>query len=93
MSALNFAFLHLATSEDNELVSAAFGVAALIATTVIYYSLTSGDKEDGFYKLPGIQLFHAWDFFKRRHDFPEPHSKQNPGQWLFSMCSTTKSSL
>lgn len=80
MSTLNSTVLHLVTNEENQLTAAAFGVAALLAATVVYYSLGSKDKEHGFPKLPGIQLYHAWDFFQRRDEFLHSSFKRNSGQ-------------
>ena len=80
MYSLNSTTLHFVPSEDNQLVAAAFGVAALLAATVVYYSLGSKDKEDKYPKLPGIQLYHAWSFFRQRHDFLRASFERNSGQ-------------
>ena len=80
MSALNSAILHSVVSEDNQIVSVAFCVAAFLATTAVYYSLSSKDEEHGFPKLPGIQLYHAWNFIQRRNDFLDSNFKRNSRQ-------------
>lgn len=80
MSAFNSTILQFVASEDKQIAAATFGVAALLAATVVYCSFGSKDEERAFPKLPGIQLFHAWDFFQRRHDFLESHFKQNSGR-------------
>ena len=80
MSAFDSTFLHFFASEYNRLVTAAFGAAVLLATTAVYYSLSPEDNKHGFPKLPGIQLFHAWEFFQRRHDFIHSNFIRNPGQ-------------
>ena len=80
MSALNSTMLQFVTSEDNQFVAAAFGVAALLVATTAYYSLGSKEEDQGFPKLPGTQWFHAWDFFKQRHDFLQLNFERNSGK-------------
>ena len=79
MSVLNSTVLDFVGGEDNRFVAGAVGVAAVLATTAAYYTLCSNDKGDDFPKLPGIQLYHAWKFFRRRHDFLQSGFKRNPG--------------
>ena len=80
MSALNSTILNFVASEDNQLAAATFGGAALLAATFVYYCLGSKDGDRAFPKLPGIQLFHAWNFFQQRHDFLEASFNQNSGR-------------
>lgn len=80
MAALNSTILHFVASEDNQLAAAAFGVATLLLATAVYYSFSSKIKEDEFPKLPGLQLYHAWNFFQRRDDFLNSHFRQNAGK-------------
>lgn len=80
MAALNSTILHFVAGEDSQLIAAAFSMATLLAATAVYYSLGSGDKEHEFPKLPGIQMYHAWNFFQRRHDFLRSNFKRNSGQ-------------
>ena len=80
MSSLDLSILHSLASEYNQLAAAGFGVATLLATTAVYYSLNPKHKEDEFPKLPGIQLYHAWNFFQQRLDFLNSNFKRNSGQ-------------
>ena len=74
--------IRLAASQDNQLVTAVFGfgVAALLATTVIHYFLSFRDGKGDFPKLPGIQFYHAWNFFRNRQDFIHSNLERNSGQ-------------
>ena len=80
MSALNSTILNFVAGEDNQLAAGAFGTAAVLATTVLYYALSLKDKDHEFTKLRGIQLYHAWNFFQRRHDFLQWNFKRNLGK-------------
>jgi len=80
MSALNSTFLYSVTGEDNQLVAGAIGAATILATTAVYYVLSSKDKEHEFPKLRGIQLYHAWNFFQQRYDFLQLGFKRNLGK-------------
>ena len=74
MSTLNSIIL------NSQLVAGAVGAAAILATTAIYYVLSSEDGENEFPKLRGIQLYHAWNFFQRRFDFLHWNFNRNPGE-------------
>jgi len=63
--------------EDNRFVAGAVGVAAVLATTAAYYALSSKDEEHDFPKLRGIQLYHAWNFFQRPHNFLQSNFMRN----------------
>ena len=76
---MNYTILHSVAGGDNKLVTGAIGVGAILATTVIYFALKSNDKKHEFPKLPGIQLFHAWNFFERRYDFLQSGFKRTSG--------------
>jgi len=80
MSVLTSTVLNSITGEDNRPLAGAVGVAAILATTAVYYALSSKDKENDFPKLRGIQLYHAWNFFRRRYDFLQSNSKRNIGK-------------
>ena len=80
MSILNSTILDSVGGEDNRLVAGAVGVAAALATAAFYYALGRKDKEEDFPKLRGIQLYHAWNFFRRRHDFFCSNFKGNLGK-------------
>ena len=80
MSTLNSTLLTPTASGDNRLVAGAVGVAAIIATTTVYYALRSRDDDHGFPKLRGVQLHHAWNFFQRRYDFLQSNFKRNLGK-------------
>ena len=81
MFALNSTILTSVTvGEDSQVFAGAVGVAAILVTSAVYYALRSKDREHDFPKLPGIQLFHAWKFFKQRYDFLQSNSKQNLGK-------------
>ena len=77
---INPIILNLVGGEDNRLVTGAVGVAALLATTIAYHALNSKDKDHDFPRLQGIQLYHAWNFFQRRHDFLQSNFKRNLGK-------------
>ena len=70
----------IAAGENSQLFAGAVGAAAILAVTAAYYALRSKDEEHNFPKLPGIQCFHAWKFFKQRYDFLRSNSKQNLGK-------------
>jgi len=80
MSTLNSTILSSFAGEDNQLVAGAVGAAAILATTAVYYTLNSKDKEHDFPKLRGIQLCHAWNFFQRRYDFLQSNFERNFGK-------------
>ena len=84
MFAMNSTILHSVVGEDNQLVAGAIGVGAILATTVIYFALKTENKKHEFPKLPGIQLFHAWNFFGRRHDFLQSNFKRTSGSFSFN---------
>ena len=66
--------------EDNQLIFGAVGTGVILAVTVVYYRLGSKDNERGFPKLPGFQLYHAWNFFRRRNNFLRSNFEQNLGK-------------
>ena len=80
MSTLNSTILNFVADEDNRLVTGAIGTAAVLATTTLYYILSSKDTGHDFPKLRGIQLYHAWNFFQRRYDFLQSNFNQNCGK-------------
>jgi len=80
MSALNSTVLNSVVGEDNQLVAVAVGVAAVLGATAAYRALGFDDKEHEFPKLRGIQLYHAWNFYQRRHDFLRLNFKRNLGK-------------
>jgi len=80
MSALNSAILNSVVGEDSQLVVGAVSAVAVLATTAVYYTLSSKDKEHEFPKLRGVQLYHAWNFFQRRYDFLQSNFKRNLGK-------------
>ena len=80
MFVLNPTVLNFIGVEDNPIVAGAVGVAAVLATTAAYYALSSKDKDHDFPRLRGIQLYHAWNFFQRRHDFLQSNFKRNLGR-------------
>ena len=77
---MNSTILHFVVGEDNRLVASTIGVGAILATTVIYFVLRSEGEKHEFPKLPGIQLFHAWNFFERRHDFLQSNFRRTSGK-------------
>jgi len=79
MSVLNSAVLNF-IGEDDRFAAGAVGAAVVLATTAAYYALSSKDKEHDFPKLRGVQLYHAWSFFQRRHDFLQSNFKRNLGR-------------
>ena len=79
MSVFNSTILSSVAGEDNQLVGAAVGVAAILATAA-YYTLSSRSEKHDFPKLRGIQLYHAWNFFRRRIDFLHSNYKRNSGK-------------
>ena len=77
MSVLNSTVLTSVAGEDNQFVTGAISAAAVLAATAVYYALGSKDKEHDFPKLRGIQLYHAWNFFRRRYDFLQSNFERN----------------
>jgi len=65
---------------NNELPAGAVGAAVILATTTVYYVLSSNEGEDEFPKLRGVQLYHAWNFFQRRYDFLHSNFERNFGK-------------
>ena len=80
MSTLVPTVLYPFTSGDNHLVAGAIGIAAALAAAAVYCVLGSKDKEGEFPKLPGIQLYHAWNFFRWRYDFLQSNYERNLGK-------------
>ena len=80
MSTINSTILHFVVSEDNQLFTAAFALTVLFATAAVYSSFSSKDGERGFPKLPGIQLYHALNFYNQRYGFVQSNFERNPGQ-------------
>ena len=80
MSALNSILLNSVAGEDKQLIAGTAGVAATLATNAVYYALGYKDESHDFPKLRGIQLYHAWNFFHRRHDFMQSNFKRNLGK-------------
>ena len=80
MSAVSSTILDSVAGGDNQLVAGAVGAAAILATTAVYYALSSKDKVHDFPKLRGVQLYHAWNFFQRRHDFLHWTFQRNLGK-------------
>ena len=80
MSVLDSTILTSVAGQDNQFIAGAVGVAAIFGTAVIYYTLSPKDKERDFPKLRGVQLYHAWNFFRRRHDFIESNFEKTPGR-------------
>jgi len=78
---------------SDRLVSGTVGAAAILATTVAYYTLNFKDEEHDFPKLRGIQLYHAWNFFQRRYDFLHLNFNGTPEGASLSTFSTITSSL
>ena len=77
---MNSTISHFVVGEGNRLVASAIGLGATLVTTIIYFALKSDDKKYEFPKLPGIQILHAWNFFKRRHDFLQSSFKRTSGK-------------
>jgi len=64
---------------EDKLVGAV-GAAVILAMAAVYYIPSPKDKGREFPKPRGIQLYHAWNFFQRRHDFLHSNFKQNLGK-------------
>jgi len=80
MSVFNLPTLTSVAGEDNQLIASALGAAAILIATTVYYALRSKNKYSDFPKLGGIQLYHAWSFFKYRYDFLQYNFKRNLGK-------------
>ena len=80
MSTFTFTVLNSIAGGGNRPLASAVSAAAILATVAICYTLSSKDTEHGFPKLRGIQLYHAWNFFRRRYDFLELNLKRNFGR-------------
>jgi hypothetical protein len=80
MSALGSIIMDFVAVWDSQLVIGAVGTTATLAITAVYYILNSKDKGREFPKLRGIQLYHAWEFFRRRYDFLHSNFERNLGK-------------
>jgi len=80
MSAFNSTIASLIAVEDNRLLVGVVSTAVILAITAAYYNLSSKDRGREFPRLRGIQLYHAWNFFRRRHDFLHSNFGRNPGK-------------
>lgn len=80
MSALNSTILSSIAGEDNQLAAGAIGAVAIVVLTAVYYALGSEDEEHEFPKLGGIQIYHAWNFFRHRFDFLQSGFNRNSGK-------------
>ena len=85
MSVLNSTIIHSASGEDGQFVVGAVGLATALAAVSVYYTFGFKNKDDEFPKLPGIQLYHAWNFFQRRYDFLHSNIVRNPGGFSFNV--------
>ena len=85
MFASNSTILRSVASEDGQLFAGAVGVATILTTTVVYLALRSKGNRDGFPKLRGIQLYHAWEFFHKRYDFLLSNLQRNSGSFSFDV--------
>ena len=68
------------SSKETQLVAGAAGAVAILATTAVYYAISSKDKGHEFPKLRGVQLCHAWNFFQRRYNFLQSNFERNLGK-------------
>ena len=84
MSALNSTILHSLADIDNRLVAGAVGLAVAFTTVTVYYTFGFKERHD-FPKLPGIQLYHARNFLRGRHDFLMFNMQRNPGGFSFDI--------
>ena len=80
MSALNSTIANSVAVGDNRLVVGVISTAAILAIAAVYYTLSSKDRGREFPRLRGIQLYHAWNFFRRRHDFLYSNFERNSGK-------------
>lgn len=85
MSALNSSTLHFVSGEDNQLVVGAVGVATILAAVVVYFNFSFKGKEHEFPKLPGVQLYHAWESFQQRYDFLQLNLKRYLEDFSFNV--------
>ena len=80
MSALTSTVLNFIAGEDNRPLVGAVSVVTILVTAAVYYTLNSKDEEHEFPKLRGIQLYHAWNFFRERYDFLQSIFQRNAGK-------------
>lgn len=91
MSAFNSTLLHSVAGEDNQLYASVIGVAAILATTVVLYAFSKGkESATEFPRLRGLQPYHAWNFFQKRHDFLRSGYAQNSGKSFYFKILTNK---
>lgn len=83
MAAFNSTIFHSVPGEGNQFLAGAFGIAAILATTAVYYAFGSRGKEHEFPRLSGIQPYHAWNFFKCRYDFLKSSYERNSGKGFY----------
>ena len=84
MSALNSTILQSLSDKDSQLIAGAVGLAAALAAAAVYYTFGFKARHD-FPKLPGVQLYHAWNFFRARYDFLTFNVKLNRGGFSFNI--------
>ena len=80
MSLLNSTILNTVAGENDRLIAGAVGMAIIFATTAACYVLSPKEKAHEFPKLRGIQLYHAWNFYRARYDFLQSNFKRNLGK-------------
>ena len=80
MPLLNSTILNFVTSEDDQLIAAAIGAAIILTTAAAYYVLNLKEKAHEFPKLRGIQLYHAWNFYRARYELLQSNFKRNHGK-------------
>ena len=80
MAALGTLILRYVAGEENELLPAVVGAASILAVTGVYYVLSSKNRMHEFPNLRGIQLHHAWSFYRRRYDFIQSSLERNLGK-------------
>ena len=88
MSALNSTILHFLSDKDSQLVAGAVSLAAALTAAAVYYTFGFRERHD-FPKLPGIQLYHAWNFFQKRYEFLTSNTLRNPGGFSFKILHHT----
>lgn len=80
MFAPNSTILDPVGGGDGQLVAGAVGAATVLVAIALYCSFSPKDEAHEFPRLRGIQLYHAWNFFRKRHDFLQSNFKRNLGK-------------
>lgn len=84
MTVLDSSTFYSFVGKDGQTIAGVVGLASILATTLLYLSRGSSNKDE-FPKLRGIQLYHAWNFFQRRYDFLHSNFERKGDSFSFDV--------